>query len=305
MGIAVDVYHVWWDPHLEREIERAGSATPSRLLAYHICDWLVPTTDLLTDRGMMGDGVIDLPLLALVDGSRGLSRHARSRDLLGQQLVEARSGRGARDVPGAASRLHIERTEGEGASWPHKIRRPAGLVAGADPRSRRRAAGRRAVRLRPGRHLRRAGRRAKGVQALSSLLVEVVTSWVTLGALVGSLAGGELADRLGRRKALLAAAALFAAGADDRSARARASRCWSSVVWSWASASASRRSRRRCTPRSSRPRRNAGASSSAYQLAITIGIFLSYLIDQALAAPATGGSCSAFRPFPPCCCCSR
>ena len=63
LGIAVDAYHVWWDPDLRKEIERAGGASPSRLLAYHICDWLVPTTDLLTDRGMMGDGVIDLRLL--------------------------------------------------------------------------------------------------------------------------------------------------------------------------------------------------------------------------------------------------
>ncbi len=63
VGIAVDVYHVWWDPRLEREIERAGGASPSRLLAYHISDWIVPTTDLLLDRGMMGDGVIDLPLI--------------------------------------------------------------------------------------------------------------------------------------------------------------------------------------------------------------------------------------------------
>ncbi len=63
LGIAVDAYHVWWDPNLRREIERAAGASPSRLLAYHICDWLVPTVDLLTDRGMMGDGVIDLPLL--------------------------------------------------------------------------------------------------------------------------------------------------------------------------------------------------------------------------------------------------
>ena len=63
LGIAVDAYHVWWDPHLKREIERAAGSTPSRLLAYHISDWLVPTTDLLTDRGMMGDGVIDLRLL--------------------------------------------------------------------------------------------------------------------------------------------------------------------------------------------------------------------------------------------------
>jgi len=57
LGVAVDVYHVWWDPELERGIRRAGR---KRLLAYHICDWLVPTTDLLLDRGMMGDGVIDL-----------------------------------------------------------------------------------------------------------------------------------------------------------------------------------------------------------------------------------------------------
>jgi sugar phosphate isomerase/epimerase len=59
LGIAVDVYHVWWDPLLRREIERAGGQ--GRLFAYHICDWLVPTDDLLNDRGMMGDGVIDLP----------------------------------------------------------------------------------------------------------------------------------------------------------------------------------------------------------------------------------------------------
>ncbi len=58
LGVAVDVYHVWWDPDLARGIERAGE---KRLLAFHICDWLVPTTDLLLDRGMMGDGVIDIP----------------------------------------------------------------------------------------------------------------------------------------------------------------------------------------------------------------------------------------------------
>jgi sugar phosphate isomerase/epimerase len=58
IGVAVDVYHVWWDPNLEREIARAGAAR--RLLAFHVCDWLVPTTDLMLDRGMMGDGVIDI-----------------------------------------------------------------------------------------------------------------------------------------------------------------------------------------------------------------------------------------------------
>jgi sugar phosphate isomerase/epimerase len=58
LGVAVDVYHVWWDPKLQAQIERAGR---DRLLAFHVCDWLTPTTDLLNDRGMMGDGVIDIP----------------------------------------------------------------------------------------------------------------------------------------------------------------------------------------------------------------------------------------------------
>lgn len=57
LGVAVDAYHVWWDPKLAAQIERAGR---ERLLALHVCDWLTPTTDLLNDRGMMGDGVIDL-----------------------------------------------------------------------------------------------------------------------------------------------------------------------------------------------------------------------------------------------------
>ena len=57
LGIAADVYHVWWDPKLAGQIARAGA---ERLLAYHVCDWLVPTKDLLNDRGMMGDGVIEI-----------------------------------------------------------------------------------------------------------------------------------------------------------------------------------------------------------------------------------------------------
>lgn len=57
LGVALDVYHVWWDPQLSAQIVRAGR----RILAFHVCDWLVPTTDLLLDRGMMGDGVIDIP----------------------------------------------------------------------------------------------------------------------------------------------------------------------------------------------------------------------------------------------------
>jgi len=59
LGIAVDTYHVWWDPNLAREIARAGS----RIISHHICDWLVPTRHMLTDRGMMGDGAIDFPAI--------------------------------------------------------------------------------------------------------------------------------------------------------------------------------------------------------------------------------------------------
>lgn len=61
VGVAIDVYHVWWDPNLAAAIARAGRE--NRIYAHHICDWLVPTTDMLLDRGMMGDGVIDLPAI--------------------------------------------------------------------------------------------------------------------------------------------------------------------------------------------------------------------------------------------------
>jgi sugar phosphate isomerase/epimerase len=57
LGVALDVYHIWWDPELKPQIARAGK---DRLLAFHVCDWLVPTKDILNDRGMMGDGVIDI-----------------------------------------------------------------------------------------------------------------------------------------------------------------------------------------------------------------------------------------------------
>lgn len=58
VGVAVDVYHLWWDPHLESEIKRCGKN--DHLFAFHICDWSVPTTDLLNDRGLMGDGCIPI-----------------------------------------------------------------------------------------------------------------------------------------------------------------------------------------------------------------------------------------------------
>jgi sugar phosphate isomerase/epimerase len=59
LGTVIDVYHTWWDPNIKREIVRAGEQ--QRIFGFHVCDWLVPTTDVLNDRGMMGDGVIDVP----------------------------------------------------------------------------------------------------------------------------------------------------------------------------------------------------------------------------------------------------
>jgi sugar phosphate isomerase/epimerase len=75
IGVAVDAYHVWWDPELATQMARAGD----RVLAHHICDWLVPTKDMLLDRGMMGDGVIDL---------KGIRRMVENAGFHGLQEVE-------------------------------------------------------------------------------------------------------------------------------------------------------------------------------------------------------------------------
>lgn len=58
VGIAIDVYHVWWDEGLEGEISECGRE--GRIFAFHVCDWLTPTVDLLNDRGLMGEGCIPL-----------------------------------------------------------------------------------------------------------------------------------------------------------------------------------------------------------------------------------------------------
>ncbi|MBP2233845.1 sugar phosphate isomerase/epimerase [Sinorhizobium kostiense] len=77
VGVAIDVYHVWWDPDLANQIARAGRM--KAILAHHICDWLVPTGDMLTDRGMMGDGIIDL---------KRIRRQIESAGFRGPQEVE-------------------------------------------------------------------------------------------------------------------------------------------------------------------------------------------------------------------------
>lgn len=66
VGIVADVYHIWWDPELYDELSRAAG----RLVGFHVSDWLVPVHDLLMNRGMMGDGVIELrPIRGAVEGA--------------------------------------------------------------------------------------------------------------------------------------------------------------------------------------------------------------------------------------------
>jgi sugar phosphate isomerase/epimerase len=73
LGVALDVYHIWWDPELKPQIARAGK---DRLLAFHVCDWLVPTKDILNDRGMMGDGVIDIQSLRAAVEAQGFAGYS-------------------------------------------------------------------------------------------------------------------------------------------------------------------------------------------------------------------------------------
>jgi sugar phosphate isomerase/epimerase len=59
VGVAVDVYHLWWDSSLETEIKRSGAM--NRLFAFHVSDWKLPLGDILNDRGIMGEGCINIP----------------------------------------------------------------------------------------------------------------------------------------------------------------------------------------------------------------------------------------------------
>jgi len=58
LGLVLDVYHLWWDPYLKKETIRCGAR--GKLFAFHVCDWKTPTRDLLLDRGLMGEGCIDI-----------------------------------------------------------------------------------------------------------------------------------------------------------------------------------------------------------------------------------------------------
>ncbi len=129
----------------------------------------------------------------------------------------------------------------------------------------------------------------EGIQetfSVGTMLTEVITSWVTLGALFGALVAGILADRLGRRKTIPAAAALFAVGAAVESL---APTTWVLVIGRFvvgfgvgvASVAAPLYAAEQA------PTRLRGRFVSTYQLAITIGIFVAYLVDQLLTNSAS------------------
>jgi len=77
VSLALDVYHIWWDPALEASIAAAAGC----IGAFHVCDWLVPTRDTVFDRGMMGDGVIDIPSI------RALVEHAGYAGPIGVEIL--------------------------------------------------------------------------------------------------------------------------------------------------------------------------------------------------------------------------
>ena len=120
--------------------------------------------------------------------------------------------------------------------------------------------------------------------AVGAIALEIVTSWVTLGAMFGSLAGGYVADHFGRRRALLAAAGLFIIGAlVEAFAPDVPVLVFGRLVAGFGvgvAAVAAPLYAAELAPAAQR-----GRFVSSYQLAITIGIFVAYFVDQALAGP--------------------
>ncbi len=125
-----------------------------------------------------------------------------------------------------------------------------------------------------------------GIEArfrLDLLMLQVVTSWVTLGALLGSLVAGELGDRLGRKRTVLAAGALFVLGATLQSLAPDAIvlTVGRLVVGTGVGVAAvvAPLYAAECAPSSLR-----GRFVATYQLAIASGIFLAYLVDGSIAS---------------------
>src|SRR5262245_31310260 len=117
----------------------------------------------------------------------------------------------------------------------------------------------------------------------STLVVEIITSWVTLGALVGALVAGTLTDKAGRRRTIILAAVLFTVGAAIEAAAPGSTilvigRLVVGLGVGVASVAAPLYAAEMA------PTRLRGTFVSIYQLAITFGIFIAYAVTQGLAA---------------------
>lgn len=67
VGVVLDSYHLWWDPDLEASVQRAAG----HILGLQLADWVVPLSDPLNGRGMLGDGSIDLRSFRRLVGEAG------------------------------------------------------------------------------------------------------------------------------------------------------------------------------------------------------------------------------------------
>ena len=115
----------------------------------------------------------------------------------------------------------------------------------------------------------------------STTMIQIITSWVTLGALVGALVAGVLADKLGRRVTILLAAVLFTIGAlFEALAPNTTVLIMGRLIVGFGVGVASVAAPLYAAEQA--PTRLRGRFVSIYQLAITIGIFIAYLVDQAL-----------------------
>jgi sugar phosphate isomerase/epimerase len=73
VGVVVDTFHLWWEPGIADQVQRAGP----RIVSYQICDWITPLpADTLLARGMMGDGHIDFAAF-----TRSVARAGYSGDI--------------------------------------------------------------------------------------------------------------------------------------------------------------------------------------------------------------------------------
>ncbi len=103
VGIAVDVYHVWWDPELKAQIDLAGKT--GRLHAFHICDWRTPTVDLLNDRGLMGEGCINIREISGWVDATGFTGH-REVEIFSNRWWSADQGKFLDQIAASYSQLY-------------------------------------------------------------------------------------------------------------------------------------------------------------------------------------------------------